>query len=184
MGWDVRGSQWLEDPPVECVTDGALDAIDARLRELLRVRAPLLGRQRGAEPAASAEMIDDGQMRFKLSFADITKLPTARLFKDATVTRSDGTEKGTKVVTAKVVHPKPFEIPEATAKQLGNEVKFVVTFPGEIVESNARTTEGKTATWVYGLSEFHEMAEVPLTATYREAPAAGEAKKPPAKGDS
>ncbi len=175
-----------------CLLETTLDAkgggvmtVTYRAKKDVKLEQEKKRMESAAVKVTSAETVgDSGQVRFKLAFADVTKLPTAPFFQGATVTRSDGSKKGTKVVTAKIVHPKPTKIGEAGVQYFGNEVKFVVTFPGEIVESNAKTKEGKTATWVYGMSEFHEMPEVLLTATYKEAPVEVKAKEPAAKGHS
>jgi len=131
----------------------------------------------------SSEIVGQGDTSegvFKMSFDDVTKLSTAPHFNTVSVTRADGKE-GTKVLTAKVRHDRPITIPENMLDRFGREVKVVVTFPGEVSESNGTISDGKTVTWTWGLNQFYEAKELLLTATYQSAAAAA-AKQTAASG--
>src|SRR5215475_6926262 len=115
---------------------------------------------------------------FKLSFADVTKLSTVPSISNVKVTRLDGEKKGTKKVTASIGNARSLNIPDNMLDRFGREVKIVVTFPGEVLESNGKSS-GNTVTWSWGLNQFFDTRNVELTATYKEA-GASEAKETPA----
>lgn len=120
---------------------------------------------------------EGSEARIKIQFDDVTKLATTEFFRNTTVTRSDGSN-GTRVLTAIVRH-KPGEISDAALQRLGKEVKVVVTFPAPVVESNGTISGGNTVTWTWGMKQFHQLAEIMMTAAYTP-PAAPAAPAPTA----
>ncbi len=129
--------------------------------------------QSPAVKVTGAEVVETGDKKnavIKLQFDDVTKLSTAQFFANVTVTRADGTKKGTKALAAKVKHKNPAKLPDKAVELFGREVRVVVTLPGAVVESNGKIS-GNTVTWIWGISEFNEMPEVVMTATYQEAAA-------------
>lgn len=119
---------------------------------------------------------DNGQALFKLQFDDVTKLPTADFFRNVSIKRSDGVE-GSQVLTAIVRNAKPGDLSDAQVERLGKEVKVVVTFAGDVIESNGTTSAPNTVTWTWGMKEFFRASEVMMTAAYKPsavaAPVAG-----------
>ena len=115
----------------------------------------------------SAEVNDKGDAVFKLKFDDVTKLSTAKFFKSATTTVTEDKAKGTKTITTKIVNKTPAKLPDKVLEFYGNKWELTVTFPGEIVDSNATTKAGNKATWTKTLQEFSSTPEFTLTATYK-----------------
>jgi hypothetical protein len=115
----------------------------------------------------NAEMDKDKWATFDLDVKDATKLNTTALFKNVAVTITDGADKGTKVLTAKHVNAKPMTLPEKLRDYYGNELRVTLTFPGEVVKSNATETKGDTATWKLNLDEFLKATQTEFQATYK-----------------
>ena len=164
-----------------CLYEAALDAngggvmtvtlrLDRR-EDLLNVKPQMESR---AVKVTSAEFVADGESSrgiFKLEFADVTKLSTATFFKSVQITRTDGPT-GAKVLTAIVKNEKATEVPDSVVQRLGKEVKVVVTFPGEIIESNGTVSGGNTVTWTWGMKDYYKQSEVMMTVAYRQPAAA------------
>lgn len=158
-----------------CLVESALDAKGGGVLTLTHPvgkkedMAPFQKRlESPAVKVTSAEFVDQGEKSqgvFKLQFDDVTKLSTAQFFSDLTVTRADGAKKGTTLLTAKIVHKVPQKMPDKAAEFFGKQVKIAVTLPGAVVESNGKVS-GNTVTWTWGVSEFNDMPEVVMTATY------------------
>jgi hypothetical protein len=132
----------------------------------------------------SAELVGEGEHTegvFKLRFDDVTKLSTARHFGGVTVTRADGKD-GTKVLTAKVKNDRSLNLPETLLERFGRDLKVVITFPGEVVESNGKIGAGNSVTWSWGLNQFFDSREVVLTAIYKTTGAAAANPPSPAPG--
>jgi hypothetical protein len=104
---------------------------------------------------------------YKLAFTDVTKLPTTQFFRQVRVTRGPGSKAGTTTVSAKFTQPNALNMPESIAGRFGKEVKVVVTFPGSVVESNGKIA-GETVTWSWPLTDFFNLTEVVMSATYGE----------------
>jgi hypothetical protein len=118
----------------------------------------------------SAKIDPDKWASFELQFDDITKLPTTAYFQTCAITLTDG-DAGTRILTLKNVNKTPSKVPEEMIAYFGNEVRFSVTVPGEIVKSNATTTAGQTAAWTWGLSDFTNTPELNLNVTFKASPA-------------
>jgi hypothetical protein len=110
---------------------------------------------------------DDGIGHTLLKVKDITKVSTAKMFRDAVVTRTVDAEKGTTTILVKVKRDKAANVPDEVKKYFGDQVKFVTTVPGETTETNATSKDGKTATWVFTMDEFYATTEVSLNLTYK-----------------
>jgi len=118
----------------------------------------------------SAELNDQTSVAtFKLKFDDITKLSTAKFFKNATITTSEDKAKGTKTIVAKIVNKTPAKLPDKVVEFYGDKWEVIATLPGEIVESNATAKDGKKATWTRTLQEFSTAPEITLSVTYKAA---------------
>jgi outer membrane murein-binding lipoprotein Lpp len=114
-----------------------------------------------------AKQADDGTATFKMKLKDITKLSTTKFFKRANIKRTVDAAKGTTTITTNLKNKKPTKISDAIKKFYGDEVKIVTTVPGEIAETNAKSKDGKTATWAYTMDEFFTAPEVSLNLTYK-----------------
>lgn len=117
---------------------------------------------------------DNGEALLKLQFEDITKLSTTEFFRNVSIKRSDGVE-GSQVLTAIVRNTKPSDLSDAQIERLGKEVKVVVTFPGDVIESNGTTSPPNTVTWTWGIKEFFRLSEAMMTAAYKPSAAAAAA---------
>lgn len=117
---------------------------------------------------------DNGQALFKLQFDDITKLSTTEFFRNVSIKRSAGVE-GSQVLTAIVRNTKPGDLSDAQIERLGKEVKVIVTFPGDVIESNGTTSPSNTVTWTWPMKEFFKQSEAMMTAAYKPSAAAAAA---------
>lgn len=113
-----------------------------------------------------AEADKDNRATFDLEVKDVTKLNSAAFFKNVQVKLSDG-EAGTKVLSAKHVTDKPMTMPDKMKEYYGNEFRVTLTFPGEVVKSNATESKGNTATWKMTLEDFLKAKETTFDATYK-----------------
>lgn len=114
----------------------------------------------------------EGLATFKADLKDVTKISTSQMFRNVTVAQTPGAKPGTMDVTARIVQPKPIELPEKMLQRFGNELKVTVTFPGPVVATNATSHAGRTATWVFELRTVTAAPETVLTATYTNPDAA------------
>ena len=159
-----------------CLFESVLDAngggvmtVTIRLgksEDLAGVKAQMQSR---AVKVTSAEFVSDGEASrgiYKLQFDDVTKLTTSQFFHSLTITRSEGAD-GAQVLTAVARNPHPTEVPDTVVQRLGKDVKVVVTFPGDVIESNGTVSGGNTVTWTWGMKEFYRQAEVMMTTAYR-----------------
>lgn len=118
----------------------------------------------------SAELNDQTSVAtFKLAFDDVTKLSTAKFFKNATITTSEDKAKGTKTIVAKIVNKTPAKLPDKVLEFYGNKWEVTATLPGEVVDTNATAKDGKKVTWTRTLQEFSTAPEITLTVTYKTA---------------
>ena len=122
----------------------------------------------------SARIDHDRVATFTLQFADASALSRTQFFKNLSVTRAPGGEPGTTDWVAKVVQPKPVQIPDKLLEYYGRELKVTVTFPGPVIATNATSHEGATASWAIPLQTALSSAETVFTATWknREVPSA------------
>lgn len=102
----------------------------------------------------------------EIAFDDVTKLPTARLFSKLTVTRK--VEDGVVALDGKLVNRQPTKPSPEALEYFGNEVTFTLTAPGDIVSSNATSTDGKTATWKWSAADLFAMPELVLNVSYKQ----------------
>ncbi len=105
---------------------------------------------------------------FNMKVADVTKLSTAKFFQNATIKLTDG-ENGTKVLDIKWVNKNPNRMPDEMVAYFGKEMRVSMTFPGEVVKSNATTTSGKTAIWTWPMNDFSGAKEMSFNAVYKNA---------------
>jgi hypothetical protein len=124
----------------------------------------------GASVTVRSARIDrDGIITLKALFADVSKLSATQMFRNVSFARAAGSQPGTIDWTAKLVQPKPMQLPDRLLKHYGNDLKVTVVFPGPVVATNATSHEGATATWVLPLNTVTSSAETSFTATYRDA---------------
>jgi hypothetical protein len=157
-----------------CLIDGKLDDKGAATMKIAYRLAP----KAKVEPARkqmesnfvtvkSAEVDKDSRATFDLEVKDVTKLSSAPFFKNVQVKLTDGEEKGTKVLWVKHANDKPAGLPEKMREYYGNEFRLTLTFPGEVVKSNANETKGDTATWKMTLDDFLKAKLTEFQATYK-----------------
>jgi hypothetical protein len=115
----------------------------------------------------SADLNDQGIATIKLKFDDVTKLSTAKFFKNATTTVTEDKAKGTKTIATRIVNKTPAKLPDKVLEFYGNQWELTVTLPGEVVESNATTKDGNKVTWKKTLQEYSSTPEITLTVTYK-----------------
>lgn len=124
---------------------------------------------------ASFTETDGGQkVAASLTFPDVTKISSARWFRNTTITRTPDGDNETLRVVVKNPNAKKVDTKEPGPT-------FTFTLPGKIVKSNApKPAEGNTVTWTYPLAEFAAAASTEMSVTY-EAPKADAAKPAAAK---
>jgi hypothetical protein len=124
----------------------------------------------GAAVSVRSGRIDrDGIATFKVLFDDVSKVSTTQMFRNVTFARAAGSQPGTIEWSAKLVQPKPIQLPEKLIKHYGNDLKVTIVFPGPIVTTNATSHEGAEATWVLPLQTVTAAPETSFTATYKDA---------------
>jgi hypothetical protein len=156
-----------------CLVDGTLDkdgggTLTVKLR-LMSVDQLADVKQQLQSPQVEllkAILDDDKWATFDLKFADATKLPTARFFRRATVTQSDD-EGGTRTLKIRYVNAGGAVLTQEMANYFGNQVTYVIRLPGQVVQSNATQTEGKTVKWTYAAKELGAKPEYTLSVTYK-----------------
>lgn len=112
----------------------------------------------------------------RLSFANVSKLGSTPIFKDLKVTW-DKDDKGNGTFVGRYLSAKPQELNDQILDKLGREVTIDLTFPGDVVDSNARTVTGNKASWVLPTKDFAGPSGITLKATFKLAAAAA---SPPA----
>jgi hypothetical protein len=117
----------------------------------------------------SARIDSDDIATFKAVFDDVSKLSATQMFRNVQFTKGAGSQPGTIDWSAKLVQPKPIQLPEKLLKLYGNELKVTVVFPGPVVTTNATSHEGAKATWVLPLQTVTSSPETSFTATYKDA---------------
>jgi len=113
-----------------------------------------------------AEIDKDRLATFKVSFGDVTKLGTTQMFKTLILTRT--VQDGVVKLAGKVNAVNAVKLPDQGVDYFGPDVTITVTVPGDIVDSNAKSTAGKTATWVYPINDVLGAKDLPLTLSYKQ----------------
>jgi LppM domain len=157
-----------------CLIDGKLDdkggatmKVAYRLAPNAKVEAARKQMESSIVKVTNAAADKENRATFDLEVKDVTKLNSATFFKNVQVKLSDGEDKGTKVFVAKHVNDRPGAIPEKLREYYGDEFQVSLTFPGEVVKSNATETKGDTATWKMTLNDFLKTKETDFQATYK-----------------
>jgi hypothetical protein len=142
-------------------------------------------RKRAAGPHVTVEKaeVEGSRVTLRLKFDDVRKLDTSRLFEDFHVTLDDK-EEGRRVLVAKFPNPKPITLPDPALERLGREVRITVAVPGEVSESNGKTTDPKTVAWVMPTNDFFGTPQRELRVTYKQPPAEKAPETPPPAGKS
>jgi hypothetical protein len=160
-----------------CLTvDSKLDAKGGGSMTLSYVSKPeaLEAERKKAEgpnvKVVSAEQKGD-RAALKLTFDDVRKLDTSRLFDRVSVTLADAAG-GDKELTVKVANKDPRKLPDDLIEKIGKEVRIALELPGAVVTSNAQSTQGNTVTWVFPTVDWLAASENTLKATYKGQPAA------------
>jgi hypothetical protein len=134
--------------------------------------APVVQRLEAPAVMVRAARIDRQRIgTFKVEFADAGKLSQTETFKQVVVTRAAGAQAGTTDFTAKIVQPKPFKLSDKMLEHFGNDLKVTITFPGEVVATNATSHQGATASWIVPLQTVTSSPETVFSATYKDAAA-------------
>lgn len=145
---------------------GATLTVTQRLKENAKLKDSTRQMKSNAVEVTDAKKEGDKGI-FHLKVKDITKLSTAKYFERAHVTRTVDAEKKTTTISTKFKNEKPKKVPDVIKEFYGNQVKIVATVPGEIIETNAKSKDGKTATWVFTMDEFYAVPEVDMTVTFK-----------------
>lgn len=161
-------------PNAGCLLDGKIDekggatlTVGYRLAPNTKLESTKKMMQSKFVTLKGSEVDKENHAKFDFEISDINKINTAPFFKNVRVALTDGKDKGTKVLNAKHTNDKPTGLPEKMREYYGNEFRLTLTFPGEVVSSNATETKGDTATWKMTLDDFLKAKEVPFQATYK-----------------
>jgi hypothetical protein len=110
----------------------------------------------------------DNWVTVNLKLKDITKLSTAEFFSAVAVTLTSDAKEGTKTLKAVMTNKKPVEkMPDNVAEYYGKDVTIIAKVPGEIVKSNATSTNGQAATWTHDLRKFFAAKQNVMEVTYK-----------------
>lgn len=172
-----RISRALVLPAIMLVSGCLLDStIDAKGGAVITVKYRLTNesqleavkkQMKSADVTVTDASVDKDKMAtFNLKTADVTKISTAKFFQNATVKLTDG-EKGTKVLDVKWVNKNPSKLPDEMVAYFGKEVTISLTFPGEVVKTNATTSKGNNATWTIPHNDFAAAKETTFNVVYK-----------------
>jgi hypothetical protein len=139
-------------------------------------------RRKAAGPHVTVEKAEVAGTKatLQLKFDDVRKLDTSPLFKDLHVTLDE--KDGRRTLVAKVTNAKPITLPDNALATVGREVKITLALPGEVVESNGRTTVAKTVAWEMPTNDFIGVREREFRVTYKQPAAEKPAEKPATPG--
>jgi hypothetical protein len=103
----------------------------------------------------------------KVKFGDVTKLSTAKGFKDLTVTRTEAD--GTESLAIKIANPD--KLPPEKAADLKKlsipPMKITIALPGKALEAGDHgTTKDATVTWTIPVAEFAAHDSIDLSVKY------------------
>jgi hypothetical protein len=130
----------------------------------------LEGQKKNLESASvkvtNASVDADKLASFTLAFDDITKLSTTQFFKSVTITRM--VESGVVKLAAAITPINPVKLPDQGVNYFGPEVTISIIAPGDIVDSNATSTDGKTAKWVFPINDVLTAKNLPLKLSYKQ----------------
>jgi hypothetical protein len=114
---------------------------------------------------------DKGHATMKLEVADVRKLSTSALFRNATVTLEE--KDGVSALVAKV---KPDEvwrnIPDKGFEILGKEVRISLELPGPVTDTNANEKSANRVTWKIPSTQFFRTSQTELKVSYKAGTAA------------
>jgi hypothetical protein len=121
----------------------------------------------------SAQVDADKWATFQIKFDDVTKLSTTDFFSRVTFRVND--ENGVRTLNAQYLNPGASELPDEMVAYLGPEVSVAIHFPGPVVDSNATSVDGNTATWKYQMKPFTGMHQIDVHASYKSSAGKGAA---------
>ena len=157
-----------------CVVDGRLDAggggtltMSYRLVSIANLEHM---KERLASPEVTvtqASMTPDKHATFGISFRDVRALPTATAFSTMQVAMADEPD-GLRTLTVTVPR-QPGTLPPPYIKYVGGELRVNLVMPGDIVRSNATSTNARTATWVRAIGDLEHQPTTTLSVTFRPA---------------
>ncbi|HWP66086.1 MAG TPA: hypothetical protein VNO26_09260 [Candidatus Limnocylindria bacterium] len=156
-----------------CVVEGTLDAAGGGTLEL-RYRLVSIAnleqmKSRLASPdvtVTDATMTPDKHATFRVAFRDVRTLPTAPALAATQVALTDDAG-GLRTLTV-TLPGRQGELPAPYVAYLGGQLRVTVTLPGEIVDSNATSTSGRSATWVRAIAEVEREPSTVFRVTYRQ----------------
>lgn len=110
----------------------------------------------------------DNWVTVNLKIKDITKLSTAEFFSAVAVTLTDNAKEGTKTLKAVMTNKNPADkLPDNIVDHYGKDVTIIAKLPGEIVKSNATSTNARAATWTHDLRKFFAAKQNVMEVTYK-----------------
>jgi hypothetical protein len=140
-------------------------------------------RKRVASPHVKVEKaeVSGARATVQLAVDDVRKLDTSVLFTDVRVTLEEKDE-GRRELVARRSNPKPVVLPDAALERLGREVKITLTVPGEVVESNGKTTGPTGVVWEMPTNDFFGVPQRELRVVYKAPSPEKPAEKPASPG--
>jgi len=158
-----------------CLMDGTLDAhgggtmtIKYRLTTAAQLDSAKRRLKSPAVELVSAQVDADKWATFQIKFDDVTKLTTTDFFSHVTFRLS--AENDVHTLSAQYLNPSATGLPDEMVAYLGPEASIAIHFPGPVVDSNATTVDGNTATWKYKMKAFTSMQQIDVHASYKSPP--------------
>jgi hypothetical protein len=146
--------------------------VKIRLTSEAQLQQRKLRMQSAAVKVTNASIDKDNWATYELAFDDVTKLSTTEHFQHTKITLTDGPD-GTKQLTIKSTNPTPHKLNDEAVAYFGNQMTIAITLPGDIVKSNATSTDKRTATWSYQLRDFVAAKESTLEVAFKAGAAQG-----------
>jgi hypothetical protein len=133
---------------------------------------------RWVDPPGDPIVDFDRFVRAVLSFDDVTRLPETYLFEDVSIHRRDQ-DGGRSEIVATVENGRRLSrgyrretawgVIEAILEQIEAPARVSITFPGDVIDSNADVVERRTAIWRVPLAKLFGRERLTFSASYRSA---------------
>ena len=165
----------LVTPLTGCLVTGALDpggggrvTVRMRLVSVQNFEVLKTALQSPDVTVKNASLTPKKWATYELEFRDIRRLWTAPALARVSAAVSDHDGERTMAVT--MSNPVPEQMSDAFQRYAGNDLKISIELPGDVLDSNATSTSGRTVAWTWSYAEASARPTTDLTATFRVPP--------------
>ena len=161
-------------PLAGCLVKGTVEpsgaarvAIDTRLASVAHFDSMKASLASADVTVKKASMTPKKFATFEVESSDVRKLPTARAFSTTTIALSDGDD-GTRTLHVTIGGSTRRRWPDTWQRYFG-DVTISIDVPGDVVRSNATSTNGRTVTWTWPLADVGSRPVTELDVTFKTA---------------